>query len=325
MDIASHLFAIAGLIVGLVIWYNHYRRAKAITQKIKGKSPPEPSGAWPIIGHLHLLRGEVPVFRTLSDIADKLGPVFVIQLGMYPTLVVSHHEAVKECFSTNDKVLASRPSSAFAKIFGYNYAAFALAPYGPLWREMRKLSVLELLSNARLSNFTCVQVSELDGGIKDLYMIGKDNKWVNPKKVVMSEWFEHLILNVTLRMIAGKGYFDNLVHGDGGSTEEAAARPALAVLIKKFMCLSGATVISDMIPFLEWLDLRGHLSSMKLAAKEMDTIIESWVEEHEVSRDINEASKSQDFVDVLLSKLKDASFFGYSRQTIIKATIVVCL
>ena len=317
MSLPFHFLAIGGLFLGLVIRYkyNHWR-AKTHTHKSKGMSPPEPSGAWPVIGHLHLLQGKVPFFRTLAAMADKLGPVFVVRLGMVPTLVVSNHEVVKECFTTNDKAFASRPNSAAAKILGYDYAVFPFSPYGPLWREMRKLSVLELLSTIRSSGSTHLLVSELDAGIKDLYMLGKDNSWVNPQKVVMSEWFEHLTFNVILRMIAGKRYFNNLVHG---VTKEA--RSAIAA-INKLIHLLGATVASDVIPFLEWVDLKGHLSSMKHVSKELDSLLQSWVDEH-IGRLNSEASRRRDFIDVMLTKLKDASLFGYSRQTIIKATILV--
>ena len=93
--------------------------------------------------------------------------------------------------------------------------------------------------------------------------------------------------------------------------------------IKKLVPLAGAFVASDLIPFLEWVDLQGHLSSMKQVAKEMDSVLESWVEEH-TGRLNTEASSRQDFIDIMLTKLKDASLFGYSRETIIKATVMVC-
>ena len=64
--------------------------------------------------------------------------------------------------------------------------------------------MLEILSTGRLSDLMHVHVSELHAGIKDLYILGKDYNWVNPKKVVMSVWFEHLTFNVVLRMVAGK-------------------------------------------------------------------------------------------------------------------------
>ena len=92
--------------------------------------------------------------------------------------------------------------------------------------------------------------------------------------------------------------------------------------IKKFIRLFGVTVASDVIPFLELVDLKGHLSSMKLVSKELDSILQSWVEEH-IGRLNSEGSRRQDFIDVMLTKLKDTSLFDYSRQTIIKATVLV--
>ena len=314
MDLPPHFIAISGLILGLVLCYNHWRgKSKNLTQNSNGMPPPEPSGAWPVIGHLHLLQGKVLVFRTLAAMADKLGPVFMIRLGMHRTVVVSDHVTVKECFTTNDKIFASRPNSAAAKILGYNYALFALAPYGPLWREMRKISILELLSTIRLTESTHVRVSELHAGIKDLYMLGKDNNWVNPPKVVMCEWFEHLNFNVILMMVAGKRYFNNVVHGGD------EARSTMASL-KKLVPLVGTPVVSDAIPFLECLDLQGHLSSMKDVAKELDSIVGIWIEEHK-----GKLNSGRDFIDVLLAKLGDASLFGYPRETVIKATVLVCL
>ena len=102
--------------------------------------------------------------------------------------------------------------------------------------------------------------------------------------------------------------------------EEAGSATAV---IKKLVPLAGAFVASDLIPFLEWVDLQGHLSSMKQVAKEMDSVLESWVEEH-TGRLNTEASSRQDFIDIMLTQLKDASLFGYSRETIIKATVLVC-
>ena len=126
----------------------------------------------------------------------------------------------------------------------------------------------------------------------------------------------HLTLNVVLRMITGKIYFNNIVNGgeEGRSTISA---------IRKLMRLLRASVASDVIPFLEWLDLKGHLSSMKLVSKELDSIIERWIEEHKGGLN-GEASGRPDIINVMLTKIKDASPFGYSRQTIIKATVLVC-
>ena len=314
MNLLSHLLAIAGL-MGLLLLYNVWR-IKSFAHRGKGRSAPEPSGAWPFVGHLHLLSGPTPIFRTLAAMADKHGPVFMIRLGMHRALVVSSHEAVKECLTTNGKAFASRPSSSAGKILGYNHAGFGFAPYGALWREMRKLSMMEILSARRLNALKHVQISELDLSIKDLYSLGKGSDWVHPVKVVMSEWFQHLSFNIVLKMIAGKRSFNTSDHGN----EEA--RRAIAT-IHKLLFLMGAFVLSDAIPGVEWMDLQGYLGSMKRVAKEVDSLVGGWVEEHEMRLN-REGNKRQDFIDVMLSVLEDTSMFGYSRETVIKATIMVC-
>ncbi|KAK9136197.1 hypothetical protein Syun_015527 [Stephania yunnanensis] len=112
--------------------------------------PPQAGGAWPIIGHLHKLSGTGLPHMTLGAMADQYGSAFTIQLGMKQALVVSSWKVAKECFTTNDRALASRPSSIASKIMGYNNGTFALAPYGQYWREVRKIAVQEFLSNLRL-------------------------------------------------------------------------------------------------------------------------------------------------------------------------------
>ena len=164
-------------------------------------------------------------------------------------------------------------------------------------------------------------LSELDVSIKDLYSLGKDDQtnWVNPIKVDISEWLEHLTFNVVLMMVAGKRYFGNGLEGN----EEEIRR--VKAVFKEFMSLIGAFVASDAIPFVEWLDLEGHLGSMKRVAEEMDGFVEGWVEEHVMRLKNDPNSSRKDFIDVMLSLLKDNSIFGHARETVIKATVMVCL
>nr|XP_023887832.1 cytochrome P450 CYP82H23-like [Quercus suber]POE66940.1 cytochrome p450 82c4 [Quercus suber] len=81
--------------------------------------------------------------------ADKYRPIFTIWLGVHRTLVVSSWETAKECFTTNDKAFANRPKALDLELLGYNYAMFGFSPYDPYWRQMRKMTMLEVLSNHR--------------------------------------------------------------------------------------------------------------------------------------------------------------------------------
>ncbi|PHT32517.1 Cytochrome 82C2 [Capsicum baccatum] len=113
----------------------------------------------------------------------------------------------KECFTLNDKALASRPTTVAAKHMGYGYAIFGFAPYSPFWREMRKIVMFELLSNRRLDTLKHVQVSEVDIGIQELYKLWVNNNSDRPMLVELKRWFENLTLNVIVRMVDGKRYF----------------------------------------------------------------------------------------------------------------------
>nr|GMD16932.1 cytochrome P450 CYP82D47-like [Ipomoea batatas] len=98
---------------------------------------PELPGALPIIGHLHLLMGaKIPAHLIFGSMADKHGPIFRIRLGNQQTLVISSSEIAKECLTTNDKALATRPKSLASQILGFNYTI--LANKGALTVEMKQ-------------------------------------------------------------------------------------------------------------------------------------------------------------------------------------------
>ncbi|KAL8092801.1 hypothetical protein AgCh_034885 [Apium graveolens] len=145
-------------------------------------------------------------FRILADIVDKFGPVFRIQLGLHNALVVSSKEAVMQMFTTNDTTFLSRPKSLALQYMGYNGALFALAPYGPLWLKMRKTSTSHLLSKSRLDLFKPVRAMEVTTCIKELYSVCRKNGIVGSVKFDMTTWFQQVIINMMIQMIASKRY-----------------------------------------------------------------------------------------------------------------------
>ncbi|KAI9113105.1 hypothetical protein K1719_015630 [Acacia pycnantha] len=294
------------------------------------KEAPTVAGGWPIMGHLHLLSGKNKLlYRTLATMADEYGPAFNIWLGSRRAFVVSSWEVAKECFTTNDRALASRPTTVAAKHMGYNYAVFGFAPYSPFWREMRKLATLELLSNRRLEMLKHVRLSEIDMGIRDLY-----NIWLQSGSgsvlVELNRWLEDLMLNMVVRMVAGKRYFGASAKG-GDEDNEEARRCQKA--ISQFFHLIGVFVVSDGIPFLGWLDVGGHEKAMKKTAKDLDDILESWLDEHRKHRargsggDESQVEGEQDFIHVMLSLQEQGhlSNFQYDSDTSIKSTCLALI
>ncbi|KAJ7950491.1 Cytochrome P450 family protein [Quillaja saponaria] len=323
MDYLSFLVPILAWILGFLLLFQLWR-LKIFGPKIQGMLAPEPSGALPFIGHLHQLGGQDPLHRTFAAIADKYGSIFMIRLGMFPTIVVSNNEIAKECFTINDKIFASRPRSTHGVYLGYNFAGFGFAPYGTHWRNMRKLTMLELLSTRRLDTLKHLYVSEINTFVKDLYMLSKNKNGKGTIQVVISEWFQRLSFNMITKIIAGKRYFVNFHDEINDGEAERVGK-----LIREFMHISGVFFVSDLIPFLGWFNLQPKvLNSMKRISRDLDSLVGSWVEEHKVKqRNKSEYSsdhhhEQQDFIDVLLSVVEDDSRFVHDRDTIIKSTIM---
>ncbi|XWS24303.1 hypothetical protein CRYUN_Cryun28dG0089500 [Craigia yunnanensis] len=294
------LFLLSLVWISKIVSRNTNRKPKA----------PEAGGAWPVIGHLHLLGGPQPVHISLANMADKYGPIFTIQLGMHRALVVSDSETVKECLTTNDKAFATRPALTASILMGYNNAMIGFAPYGPYLQQVRKFATLELLSNKRLDMLKHVRESEIKLSLQELYQQWNKSKNSSDKVLVeMKRWFSDLTLNLILRMVVGKRIpsFDN-------DAESKIMKKALKDLTE----LSGKFVVSDGFPFLRWLDIGGDERAMKKVGKELDRFAEGWLEEHKRKKSSGEFKGGEDFMDVMLSTLTDMG--EHKSDTINKAT-----
>ncbi|WRX30158.1 Cytochrome P450 - like 10 [Theobroma cacao] len=208
--------------------------------------------------------------------ADKYGPIFTIKLGVRRALVVSSWETAKECLTTNDKAFATRPKNISMEVLGCNHAMFGFAPYGPYWRNMRKITTLELLSNHRLDMLKHVRESEMKVSLQELYQLWKENKNSSDKVLVeMDKWFRDATANVILKMIVGKR-----ISSLGNDAESGRWKKAL----KEFFELSGKFLVADAFPFLRWLDIGGDERLMKKVKKVLNEVAEEWLQEHKQKR-----------------------------------------
>lgn len=122
------------------------------------KLPPGPFPL-PILGHLHHLRKTQPQ-EALSRLSSKHGPILFLRLGSRPTLVLSSPSTVEECFAKNDVAFANRPPGVAADHLTYNYTSLVWAPYGHLWRTLRRLLVAELFSSKSLQKSSGIREEE---------------------------------------------------------------------------------------------------------------------------------------------------------------------
>ncbi|KAE8675293.1 cytochrome P450 82A3-like [Hibiscus syriacus] len=266
-----------------------YTKLKNPSSASGGKAAPVAAGAWPLIGHLPLLGGPLSPHETLGNLADKYGPAYMIRLGVHPALVVNSRDVAKEIFTTNDMAVSSRSKFAAAEHLGYNYAMFGFSPYGQYWREMRKITMLEVLSNHRIDQLKKVFVSEIQGSLKHLYKTWAEKKDGSGKVLVeMKKHFADLTLNVILRTVAGKRY--NVT-----AEEDQKVVSRYRKALRDFFHLSGIFLLGDAVPFLRRLDLGGYEKKMKKTARELDEIADGWLDDHRMGGSWDENKKGEGF------------------------------
>ncbi|CAH9080113.1 unnamed protein product [Cuscuta epithymum] len=281
--------------------------------KYVGRKVPEAGFAWPIIGHFHLFAANKrPTHHILSDMADKYGPIFRLRLGAREVVVVSNSQIAKECFTVNDAALAGRPESIAGEHFSSNYAAFALAPAGPLWREVRKVVVLELLSTRRLDALRRVRQSVMKTSAQEIHRswLAAGQKGKSGEVAVtldMSEWYWKFVIGTMFQVLFGK------LH------EEEWSRAAATV--DRFFSLLGASVVGDYLPWLRWMDIGGYEKAIKEAAKEMDDLMEGLLQAHKREK-AGKSKEEEDFMDAMIThfncNMEIAN--GFDADTVIKST-----
>ncbi|KVH98336.1 hypothetical protein Ccrd_023410 [Cynara cardunculus var. scolymus] len=278
---------------------------------------PEASGAWPIIGHFNLFGASSSLpHLALASMADRYGPIFTVRLGIRRVLVVSSWEIAKEIFTTHDVIVSNRPKYLAAKVLGHNYASFSFAPYGPYWREIRKIVSMELLSSSRLEKLKFIQVFELENSINNMLELWREKRDANGKALVeMKTWFGDLTMNTVLRMVAGKRYAATDRYDDEDWEEMKRRREVM----REWFLHVGRFVVADTLPFLGWLDLGGHEKTMKRVATELDSMLENWLDEHRRKRASDATLPEKDFMDVMMSVVEADVSPDYNAETIIKA------
>ncbi|KAI3711961.1 hypothetical protein L1987_70510 [Smallanthus sonchifolius] len=283
-SISSTYYALAWLAtVALLLLSLRLRRPRHLNR------PPGPK-PWPIIGNLNLM-GSHP-HRSIHDLAQKYGEIMQLKFGSHNVVVGSSVEMAKVFLKTQDANFACRPKTAAGKYTTYNYSNITWSPYGPYWRQARKICLMELFSVKRLESFEYIRVEERNSMLKTIFeSSGKEL----PLKDVLST----VSLNVISRMVLGKRYLDK-------SENSVVSPDEFKKMLDELFLLNGVFNIGDSIPWIDFLDLQGYVKRMKAISKKFDRFLEHVLDEHNVRR-TKEGEKfvATDMVDLLLQLADD--------------------
>ncbi|KAM7514379.1 hypothetical protein LguiA_003962 [Lonicera macranthoides] len=270
-------------------------------------SPPRPPSI-PIIGHLHLIKE--PIHRVLQNISKIYGPIFALKFGSLPVVVISSASLAQECFTTNDIVFANRPHNLIGKYLHYDYKTVATAPYGPLWRDLRRISVQEFFSTSKLNEYLGIRQVEIKFLLKNLFRVSSSKGF---GRVEMRSRLSELSFNIVLRMVAGKRYF-------GAEVEDYEEAREFKDIIREFLELGAVSNLGDFISLLRLFDFQRLKKRALVLQRKSDLFLQGLVDEH---RSKSRGKTKTTVIDTMLS-LQESEPQSYT-DDIIKGMVLTLL
>ncbi|PWA87912.1 hypothetical protein CTI12_AA121700 [Artemisia annua] len=261
--------------------------------------PPGPTKL-PIIGSIHQLAGLLP-HRAFRDLSRKHGPIMHMQLGQVSVVVISSPRLAKEVLKTHDIALADRPKTFGSELVLYGNTDIALSSYGEYWRQMKKISSLELLSVKKVRSFGLIREQEVDRFIELLSLS-------SGKPVNLQQTITETINNIGCIASFGR----NCKH-----------QQALLEFLDELNRVNTGFYVADLFPDVKFLYvISGLRSTLMKLHKTLDKIFDDIVEEHK-GRHRHSEAEDEDLLDVLLKLKQEGGLEFPLTNNNIKAIFVV--
>nr|POE51441.1 cytochrome p450 81e8 [Quercus suber] len=181
------------------------------------------------------------------------------------------------------------------------------ASYGDHWRNLRRISALEIFSTNRLNMFLGIRRDE----VKHLLRKLSRNSCQGFAKVELKSMLLELTFNIIMRMVAGKRYY-----GEDVKDEEEARQ--FKGIMKEIVEGGGASNAQELVPLLRWID-HGRLEKrLKKLANKTDAFLQGLIDEKR-----SKEEKGNTMIDHLLSL--QTSQPEYYTDQIIKGLMLVLL
>ncbi|KAK1423580.1 hypothetical protein QVD17_18884 [Tagetes erecta] len=256
--------------------------------------PPGPRG-WPIIGNMQMM--DQLTHRGLAKLSEKYGGIFHLKMGFSHTVAVCSPEIAKQVLQVQDNIFSDRPATIAITYLTYDRQDMAFANYGPFWRQMRKLCVMNLFSRKRAESWDSVR-DEVNSMVK-----------ITAESSGSAVNIGELVFGLTHDIIY-RAAFGSISH---------EGKEEFIRILQEYTKLFGAFNLADFIPWLGFIDVAGLTSRLRKARETLDGFIDKIIDEHLKKKKKNGIS---DMVDEMLAfyseeeRVKD----GDDLQNVIRLT-----
>ncbi|RXH69631.1 hypothetical protein DVH24_037415 [Malus domestica] len=255
-----------------------------------------PQGPWklPVIGNLHQMVGLLP-HHTLRDLAKKHGPIMYLKLGQLDAVIISSAKAAQEVLKTHELIFAQRPIVLAAEVISFGQSSTIFAPYGDLWRSLRKICVFELLSATRVQSFRSVREEEVRNLIESTGSMSHEGLAIN---------FRDRCCSFTSGVVSKAAF-----------GKKCKDQKEFLSLLDEILKLGSGFDIPDLFPSLSFLVfITGSIPALKDIKSKLNTILERIINDHKIKSNDKAVEEEENFVDVLL-KLKESNKVEFNFTT----------
>nr|AKH41022.1 cytochrome P450 CYP76AA22 [Thuja plicata] len=270
----SVLFTAASLLFIFFLWRRQRRTGFPL--------PPGPP-SWPLVGNLFQL-GKRP-HESLYALSLKYGPLMTLHLGMKTTVLVSSPAMAKEVLKTHDHILAGRTVIETAKALSHHKSSLIWGEYGPYWRNLRRISTVELFSTKRMEALEHLRRDQVFRTIRLIFE--EKGKVVDIGRTVF-----FTSLNSLGNMIFSTSVFDPNDPASAGFKDS----------IWELMKLGGTPNLADFFPILRFLDPQGVSRQTAKHFKSMYDFVDFFIQKRlgPACESVEATDSKKDFLDVLL-------------------------
>ena len=265
--------------------------------------PPSPP-ALPIIGHLHYLGPSL--YKSLTKLSTKYGPLLYLKLGVSRCLVVSSASMANEIFKIHDLAFAERPSFPFSDKLPYGSSGFFVAPYGDQWRFIKKLCMTELLSAKQVEKSRVARHEELVRFLLKVLESAKKKQTLDMSVEIMK-----LTNNSTFRLAMSMR-----------SLDEPHEAERIRKLVKESNEVGAKACLGDMFGPLSKLAFWLYGQRAIDVTLKYDEILERFLKQHE---EISNERENEDLMDLLLKAYRDDKSEFKINRIHLKAFLLVSL
>ncbi|CAN1163409.1 5-OH-xanthotoxin synthase [Linum perenne] len=177
---STFLYLVLALPILILLIFLYHKHKKTSN----GCLPPGPKGL-PLIGNLFQIDASAP-HRYLWKLSQFHGPLMTLKQGRVCILVVSSAKMAREIMKTHDLIFCNKQSVVGQQKLSYNGLDLAFAPYGPYWREMKKICVVHLFNYNRVQSFHSIRESEVSKMVEKISNNAFRSKPSNLSEAMMS-------------------------------------------------------------------------------------------------------------------------------------------